>query len=75
MSFSKSEGIFKMGKQKTHKGLAKRIKITGSGKVQRKRAGNSHLMRTKNAKRRRRLSSTTIVSGVRTKKIREMLNA
>ncbi len=46
-----------MPKQKTHKGLAKRVKITARGKVKHKRAGTGHLMRTKNAKRRRRLSS------------------
>ncbi|MFH1615448.1 MAG: 50S ribosomal protein L35 [Planctomycetota bacterium] len=53
-----------MPKQKTHKGLKKRIKITGTGKVKRNRAGGSHLMSTKNAKRRRRIGSSAIVTGV-----------
>ena len=44
-----------MPKQKTHKGLAKRIKVTARGKVTHKRAGTGHLMNSKNAKRRRRL--------------------
>jgi len=52
-----------MPKQKTHKGLTKRMKITGSGKVKRKKSFGSHLMSTKNAKRRRRISSSTIVTG------------
>lgn len=52
-----------MPKQKTHKGLAKRIKITGSGKVKRNRANGSHLMSCKNAKRRRRISSSTLAIG------------
>ena len=52
-----------MGKQKTHKGLQKRVKVTGSGKVRRKRSGGSHLMSTKNAKRRRRIGSSTILGG------------
>ena len=51
-----------MPKQKTHKGLSKRIKITATGKVKRKRSGSGHLMSGKDAKRRRHLSSTTIVT-------------
>ena len=52
-----------MPKQKTHKGLTKRMKVTGSGKVKRKRAFGSHLMSTKNAKRRRRIASDTVIAG------------
>ena len=36
--------ILAMPKLKTHKGLAKRIKITASGKIKHKRMGASHLM-------------------------------
>jgi len=50
-------------KQKTHKGLSKRVKVTGSGKVKRNRANGSHLMSTKNAKRRRRIRSSNILTG------------
>lgn len=32
-----------MSKNKTHKGLAKRIRITGTGKVKHKKSGTSHL--------------------------------
>ena len=53
-----------MPKQKTHKGLSKRVKVTGSGKVKRKRSFGSHLMSTKNAKRRRRIGSSTIIGGL-----------
>ena len=52
-----------MPKQKTHKGLSKRVKVTGSGKVRRNRCNGSHLMSTKNAKRRRRIGSSTIICG------------
>lgn len=52
-----------MPKQKTHKGLSKRMKLTGSGKVVRKRSFGSHLMSTKNAKRRRRIGSSAVVGG------------
>ncbi len=51
-----------MPKQKTHKGLSKRVKITATGKVKRHRTGGGHLMSGKNAKRRRRVSSTAIVT-------------
>jgi len=52
-----------MPKQKGHKGLAKRIKITATGKVKHRRAGRSHLMSGKNAKRRRRLRGSVIMTG------------
>ena len=58
-----SEGILKMPKQKTHKGLTKRFKITASGKVSHKCAGGGHLMSGKNAKRRRRTASSALISG------------
>ena len=50
-----------MPKQKTHKGLTKRVKITASGKVKCRRSGGGHLMSGKDAKRRRRISSPAIV--------------
>ena len=54
-----------MPKQKTHKGLAKRIKITSSGKVKCRHSGAGHLMSGKNAKRRRHLSSSTIITSAK----------
>ena len=59
-----------MPKQKTHKGLSKRIKITASGKVKRKRSCGSHLMSGKNAKRRRRVGSSAIMTGATAKRAR-----
>jgi large subunit ribosomal protein L35 len=43
---------------KTKKSVAKRFKITGTGKVMRSRAGKRHLLSTKNAKRRRSLGTS-----------------
>ncbi|KAL8037309.1 hypothetical protein ABFX02_11G031100 [Erythranthe guttata] len=43
-------------KMKTHKASAKRFRVTGSGKIMRRRAGKQHLLRKKNTKRRVRLS-------------------
>jgi len=61
-----------MPKQKTHKGLAKRVKVTAKGKVKHRRAGAGHLMSSKNAKRRRRLSkaSVTEIKTVETMKLK-----
>jgi len=46
---------------KTRKSVAKRFKITGTGKVLRSRAGRRHLAQTKNAKRLRRLGKMAVV--------------
>nr|XP_043627107.1 50S ribosomal protein L35, chloroplastic [Erigeron canadensis] len=48
-------------KMKTHKASAKRFRVTGTGKIVRRRAGKQHLLRKKNAKRRTRLSKTVQV--------------
>ncbi len=41
--------------EKTRKSVAKRFKVTGTGKVKRRHAGMRHLLAGKSAKRRRRL--------------------
>ena len=46
---------------KTKKSVAKRFKITGTGKVLRSQAGRRHLCQGKSAKRRRNLRGTTLV--------------
>lgn len=56
-----------MPKQKTHKGLTKRVRITASGKLKRKRSGGGHLMSGKSAKRRRRIAGSAIVAGASAK--------
>jgi large subunit ribosomal protein L35 len=58
-----------MPKQKSHKGLSKRIKITATGKLMHKRAGGGHLMSGKNAKRRRRIAASTVIKGAAAKTI------
>lgn len=44
-----------MPKMKTRKAVSKRIKVTATGKLMRHKPGTSHLMSSKNAKRRRGL--------------------
>ncbi|MHC4387490.1 MAG: 50S ribosomal protein L35 [Planctomycetota bacterium] len=56
-----------MPKQKTHKGLTKRVRITASGKLKRKQSGGGHLMSGKSAKRRRRIAGSAIVAGASAK--------
>jgi len=51
-----------MPKQKTHKGIAKRMKVTASGKVKYKRSFGGHLMSSKSSKRRRAINEPGIVS-------------
>ena len=46
---------------KTRKAVAKRFKITATGKAMRFRAGKRHLLATKNAKRRRSLGTAKLV--------------
>ncbi len=53
-----------MPKQKTHKGLKKRVKITATGKIKHRRPGTGHLLSGKNAKRRRRLRSPAVMMPV-----------
>ncbi len=59
-----------MPKQKTHKGLTKRVKITAAGKVKRKLSCGSHLMSGKSAKRRRRIGSSAIMAGATAKTVK-----
>ncbi len=50
-----------MPKLKTHRGAAKRFKLTGTGKIKRYRANKSHLLTGKPSKRTRRLRTSTLV--------------
>ncbi|KAJ7979573.1 50S ribosomal protein L35 [Quillaja saponaria] len=49
-------------KMKTHKASAKRFRVTGRGKIVRRRAGKQHLLQKKNTKRKLRLSKMHAVS-------------
>ncbi len=50
-----------MPKMKTHKGTAKRIKVSGTGKLLREQANRRHLLEHKPTKRTRRIDGTTNV--------------
>ncbi|HES58120.1 MAG TPA: 50S ribosomal protein L35, partial [Firmicutes bacterium] len=45
-----------MPKMKTHKATAKRTKVTGSGKIMRRRAGGAHLRAKMSSKAKRKVA-------------------
>jgi large subunit ribosomal protein L35 len=62
-----------MPKMKTHRGAAKRMKVTGSGKIMRSKANRSHILTGKSSKRMRRLRKSALVPEVLLPNIRKML--
>lgn len=62
-----------MPKMKTHKGAAKRMKVTGTGKVMRMRTFHQHKLEHKSAKRRRSLRKDAPVHATEQKKARRLL--
>lgn len=62
-----------MPKMKTHKGVKKRFRVTGSGKVKHRQAGTSHLQSRISKKRRRNLRGTTTLAEADAKNIRAVL--
>ncbi|MDX1643597.1 MAG: 50S ribosomal protein L35 [Thermoanaerobaculia bacterium] len=63
-----------MPKKKTHRGAAKRFKITGKGKVRRQHSMKSHILTKKSAKRKRKLRQSTEVAGKFARKIKQMID-
>lgn len=62
-----------MPKIKTHKGIAKRVKKTKSGKLKRKKAFHSHILTKKSGSRKRSLRKSAIVSKAHSKKYKKLL--
>ncbi len=62
-----------MPKLKTHKGTAKRVKLTGSGKITRQRASGGHLLAKKSKSRKRAINTTGVVRGSMEKNIKRVL--
>ena len=62
-----------MPKLKTHKGTAKRIKVTGSGKLTRQRAFGNHMLTKKSKSRKRAINTTATVTGLAAKNIKRAL--
>lgn len=62
-----------MPKLKTHKGTAKRIKLTSTGKLTRRRAFGTHLLAKKSKSRKRAIGSTAVVTGSIAKNVKRAL--
>ncbi len=62
-----------MPKLKTHKGTAKRIKITSNGKVMRRRAFGTHMLEKKSSSRKRSISQTASIEGKISRNIKRAL--
>lgn len=63
-----------MPKQKTHSGLKKRVKITGTGKVVRGHAYTGHLKTNKTHKQNKSLSKSTLVHSTDEKRIKQLIS-
>jgi len=62
-----------MPKMKTDKGAAKRIKVTGSGRLRRRRAFLNHILEKKSPARKRRLGTETNISGADLRQVKRLL--
>jgi large subunit ribosomal protein L35 len=62
-----------MPKNKTHSGMKKRVKITGSGKLLAERAGKRHLLERKPSTLTRRLTGTTEIDAVDAPRVKKLL--
>jgi large subunit ribosomal protein L35 len=61
-----------MPKMKTHKGAAKRFKVTGNGKLRRRKQGGTHLRRKKSKWVRREYSKDHPVSDADRKRLKRI---
>ena len=62
-----------MPKIRTNRGAAKRFKVTGTGKVIRRKGYARHILTKKSAKRKRKLRKATLVSSADQRKIKFLL--
>jgi large subunit ribosomal protein L35 len=62
-----------MPKDKTHSGMKKRVKITGSGKLLTERAGKRHLLERKSSKLTRRLTGTEEIAPSDRRRVKRLL--
>jgi large subunit ribosomal protein L35 len=62
-----------MPKMKTHSGAGKRFRLTGTGKVMRRRANRAHYLEHKSSTLTRRLKGEVVLSAPDAKKIKKLL--
>ena len=62
-----------MPKMKTHSGTKDRFRLTGTGKIVRRRANRRHLLEHKPTTRTRRLARDVVLAPAETKQIKRLL--
>jgi len=62
-----------MPKMKSHTATGKRVKVTGSGKIVRQKAGKRHRLEVKSSAQTRRMTGITVVAKSDTKRIKRLL--
>ena len=62
-----------MPKNKSHSGTSKRFKVTGTGKITKRKANRAHLLEKKPTKRTRRLGRPAEVTGGDKKRVERLL--
>jgi large subunit ribosomal protein L35 len=62
-----------MPKMKSNSGAKKRFKLTGSGKIKRKKAFKRHILTKKSSKTKRNLGRTTLVATADAPRVKEMI--
>jgi large subunit ribosomal protein L35 len=62
-----------MPKQKTHSAAKKRFKVTGTGKLLRRRAMQSHMLEKKSAKRKRGFRQAEAVDKADVREVKRLL--
>ena len=62
-----------MPKAKTHSGASKRFRVTGTGKLMRRRANRNHLLEHKSSKRTRRLFNEVALTPSDHSRIKKLL--
>jgi len=60
-------------KSKTRSSVAKRFKVTGTGKILRRKQGKRHILQKKNRKRKRNLGKPTLVSAADIRNVKRNL--
>jgi large subunit ribosomal protein L35 len=60
-------------KLKTNRSAAKRLKVTGTGKIKRRKGWKGHLLTGKNTSRKNRLSKSVVVDKDNVKNLKRML--
>ena len=60
-----------MPKMKTHRGAAKRFKVTGTGRLKRRNSNLNHILEKKSPKRKRRLNKESDVHPTNAKTVRK----